>query len=80
MDVLTENILCHVKLSSRLFLSCELHDQVLVSGLTLPDGCAEAELLYDSNVVQRSRRGYLLTMNRTCWSSLGSKNSLEMLE
>jgi hypothetical protein len=36
--------LAHIQLSSDLLLTAELHDQVLVTGLTLSDGNIEAKL------------------------------------
>ena len=43
----TRDVLAHIKLSSDLFLSTELHDQVLITCLPLPDGIAETELIVD---------------------------------
>lgn len=40
----SENVLAHVELCGDLLLSGKLHDEVLVSRLALPNGCAQTKL------------------------------------
>ena len=72
------DILWHVELGCALLVSAELHDKVLVASLTLTDRRTEAKLQRESD------HQYLLvfdalTINRTCISSFGSRNSFEMV-
>ena len=75
-----EDVLRHVEFSGAFFVSAELHDKVLVASLTLADGGTKAQLVgsidftecYDSNEIRR-------TINKTCMSSLGRRNSLEIV-
>lgn len=61
-------ILGHVQLCSDLLLTVELHDQILVSGLALPDWYTQSELVIDKqrSASARARGGKVLTMNNTC--------------
>lgn len=73
-------LLSHIQLSSDLFLTTELHNEVLITRLALPNRCAEAKLAFMSQYNRQPESNVLLlTMNSTCWSSLGSRNSREML-
>ena len=73
------DVLCQVQLCSRLLFPGELHHEVLIPRLTLLDWNAQTHLI-KSQTGSGPETANRLTMNNTCKSSFGNKNSLCIVE
>jgi hypothetical protein len=71
--------LAHVQFRRDFLLTSELHHQILITGLALADRDSQVKLPRGRSSIKSLVAQYgILTMNKTCWSSLGSRNNFEM--
>ena len=75
-----KNVLCQIQLGSSLLFPSELHHEVLIPRLALLDWNTQAHLKRSQQVRKHTARRKRPTMNNTCKSSLGNKNSFNIVE